>query len=137
MTEQWAAQAKADAHWCKEEEQDAIITIQRLLQTQISPQQAAQNIASVYEACIKQDKGTAKMWELWNIVYDAINHLGDSTSNLERLVQMVMGISKLPDVTDGDGKAVKSSMNSQVFWRELPGFAFYFREVAMSKSIAG
>lgn len=46
-------------------------------------------------------------------------------------------ISKLPDVVDVNGKVVKSSMNSQVCWRELPGFAFYFREVAVGKSREG
>ncbi|KAF6224754.1 hypothetical protein HO133_009948 [Letharia lupina] len=70
------------------------------------------------------------MWDLWNIVCDAIDHLGDPTSNLEQLVQMMICISKLPDVVDVNGEVVKPSMNSKVFWRELPGFAFYFREVA-------
>lgn len=77
------------------------------------------------------------MWDLWNIVCDAIDHLGDPTSNLEQLVQMMICISKLPDVVDINGEVVKSSMNSQVCWRELPGSAFYFREVAMSKSREG
>lgn len=77
------------------------------------------------------------MWDLWNIVCDAIDHLGDPTSNLEQLVQMMICISKLPDVVDVNGEVVKPSMNSKVFWRELPGFAFYFREVAVSKSREG
>lgn len=74
------------------------------------------------------------MWELWNIVYEAIDHLGAPVSNLKCMVSMIMAISALPDVVNGHGEVISSTINAQVFWRELPCFAFYFREVALCKS---
>ena len=73
------------------------------------------------------------MWDLWNIVYDAIDQLGSPVNNLERIVRMIITISKLPDVVDEHGETIKSTMNEQIFWRDLPSFAFYFREVALCK----
>ena len=134
MADQWATEAREHPPGRTNEELATIITIQHLIHEQISPQQAAEKLASTYEACIKCGEGTARMWDLWNIVYDAINNLGDPTSNLQRLVQMMRCISQLPDVVGSDGKVIRSKMNAQVLWHDVPGFAFYFREVAMSES---
>ena len=133
MANQWATDARANPRWSAPEEQEAITTIQRLLLNQISPQQAAETIASTYDSCVKRGQGTSHMWDLWNIVYDAIDKLGNPTGNLDRMVRMMMAISALPDVLDEQGQVVKSTMNEQIFWRELPSFAFYFREVALGK----
>lgn len=114
---------------------ETISTSQRLLQTQMPPQRAAaENITLTYEACMKQSKGVARMWDLWNIFCNDFNSLGDPTSNLEQLVWMRTSVSKLLDIVDNRNKVTKSSMNSQVFRRKLPGCEFYFREVAMSEA---
>ena len=44
---------------------------------------------------------------------------------------MMIAISKLPDVVNEHGEIIKSTVNEQIFWRDLPNFAFYFREVAL------
>lgn len=129
MAEQWAASARANPLWCRSEDQQAITIIQHLLGNQISPRKAAESIAATYESRIKQ--GDAGLWYLWKAFFDAINHFGQDTENLKRLAQTIRSLANLPDVLDDSGHAIESPINHQVFWRDVPGFAFYFSEAAI------
>ncbi len=131
MTEQWAIEARSNSMWQKPEEQQAITIIQSLLESKINPQAAAEKLASTYEARLKN--GDTDLWWLWTAYFDAIDHLGTDMNNLERLVQMTRSVSQLPDVIDDRGRAIITASNAQTFWRDMPHFAFYFREVAMGK----
>ena len=73
------------------------------------------------------------VWLFWTIVYDAINHLGDDIDRLQELAKMIRSLSKLPDVVDDHGEMIKSDINGQVFWRDVPGVAFYFGDTAMGQ----
>lgn len=129
MAEQWAISARGNPLWERSEEQQTITIIQHLLTNKISPRKAAETLASTYEACIKQ--GDPRLWHMWKAFFDAINQLGDNTDNLKRLAQMIRSVSNLPDVLDDRGQAIKSEINGQVFWRDVPGFGFYFSEAAI------
>ena len=129
MAEQWAVSARRNSDWQRAEEQKAIRILQQLLEHLTTPPEAAQTLASTYEACIKG--GDASLWFLWNVLFDAVHHLGNHTENLERLAQMLRCIAKLPDVLDNNGQRIRSQVNSQVFWSDVPGLAFSFREAAV------
>lgn len=48
---------------------------------------------------------------------------------------MLNYISKLPDVLDGEGKAITPAWkNAGVYWRNLPELAMMFREYAIGRS---
>ena len=129
MAEQWAISARSNSDWQRAEEQKTIQIIQQLLERQTSPQEAAFALTSTYQARIKS--GDAGLWFLWNVVFHAIHHLGDRIENLERLAQMLRRVSEVPDVLDDDGQPIRSQVNGQVFWSDVPGFAFAFREAAV------
>ncbi|KAM0803716.1 hypothetical protein BDR22DRAFT_839698 [Usnea florida] len=131
MAEQWAISARANSDWQRPEEQKATQIIQQLLDHQINPQEAAQLLSSTYETRIRG--GDAGLWFLWNVFFHAIHLLGHHTENLERLAQMLRNISMLPDLRDNSGQPIRSQKGSdgQVFWSDVPNFAFTFREAAV------
>lgn len=124
MAASWATMAHSNPQWQRPEEQKAITTIQHLLESHISPETAAEMIGSAYEARPKQ--GEAHIYYLWATVCDAINHLGDDTKNLKLLVHMLRSISSLPDIVGDEGQAIKSNVNAQIFWRDMPGLRVQF-----------
>lgn len=131
MAASWAARAHSNPQWQRPEEQEAITTIQNLLESHISHGTAAEMIGSTYEARVKH--GEAHIYYLWAAVCDAINHLGGDIKNLKSLVHMLRSISSLPDIVGDEGQVIKSDVNAQIFWRDMPGFAFDFRGEAMRK----
>ncbi|KAL8716638.1 MAG: hypothetical protein Q9225_006049 [Loekoesia sp. 1 TL-2023] len=128
-TEQWVERALQRSSWQRSEEQTAIRIICALLKTQITPQEAAARIASTYEASVK--RGDPGLWFLWTAYFDAINHLGFSLDNLTRLAQTARCISRLPDILDDNGNPIMDKTRSQVYWRHVPLFAYYFSEAAI------
>ncbi len=131
MAEEWATAARRNSDWQRSEEQAAITIIQHLLERKIDPQAAAANLASTYEASLRN--GDTDLWFLWTAFFNAIDHLGNNINNLERLVQMIRCVSKLPDLTDEHGRAITTESNARIFWRDVPDFAFYFREAALGQ----
>lgn len=129
MAKKWAVSARLYNGWQRNEEQQAIGIFQHLLEHKITPQKAAETLASTYEACIKS--GDAGLGYLWSVFFDAIDRFGDSHESLERLAQMLISLSNLPDVLDACCQPIKGDLNGQIFWRDIPSFAFNFREAAM------
>jgi len=67
---------------------------------------------------------------LREIFFDTSNHLGDPTSNLEQLVQVISYISRLPNSIGDDGEVMQSKHKYADF---LASFVFDSREVSMNK----
>ncbi|KAL8693810.1 MAG: hypothetical protein Q9224_003684 [Gallowayella concinna] len=127
--EQWANRALLCSSWQRSEEQVAIRTINNLLRRQITPQIAAATIATSYEARVKSDRDD--VWFLWTALCDAIHHLGDTIENLVLLAKMVRCISKLPNVLDENGDPIIRKTKAQMYWRDVPRFAYCFSETAI------
>lgn len=132
MAAQWATSALSNPLWQRSEDHRAIKTIQRLPDDQISPREAAQTIASTYEAGIR--RGNDGIWYLWEAFFDAIDRCDHSTVNLERLAQTIRSLSKLPDVLDHRGQPIESQTTRQIFWRDVPSFALYISKVVTSEA---
>ncbi|KAL8849054.1 MAG: hypothetical protein Q9221_005953 [Calogaya cf. arnoldii] len=127
--EQWANTALLHPSWQRTEEQAAISTIADLLQARTTPHVAATDIASTYEARVRS--GDAGLWYLWTALCDAIHHLGYKIDHLSLLAKMVRSISKVPDVLDHNGDPIKQKTRAQVYWRDMPSFAYCFSETAI------
>lgn len=129
MTERWASEVRGDKWLQRPQEQEAIRVIQQLLESKTEPQVAAEKLASIYEARIKSGKNES--YYLWTIIFEAIDQLGDKINNLKHLSKMIICMSKLPDVLDDHGEPIRSDINKRIYWREMPGFAFYLGEATM------
>ena len=126
LTEQWATAARDNVYWEGLGEQQAITTYQDLLNHRIVPIQAAQIISSLYISRIEE--GDVNSWYPWSILLDAIKSIDTDIKSLQSAAQMVRCISRLPDPLDLAGESVESEMNAQIFWRDVPGFAYAFRQ---------
>ncbi|KAL8668380.1 MAG: hypothetical protein Q9168_006991 [Polycauliona sp. 1 TL-2023] len=127
--QQWASTALLHPDWQRAEERIAIDTICHLLQARTSPQDAATSITSTYEARVRSSDPS--LWYLWTALFDAIHHLGHKIDHLTLLANMVRSISQAPDVLDHNGDPVKQKTRAQVYWRDMPSFAYCFSETAI------
>ncbi|KAL9008699.1 MAG: hypothetical protein Q9180_009477, partial [Flavoplaca navasiana] len=130
-SEEWACKALHNPQWQEPEEQAAVGTIRDLCEGKITSQIAATNITSIYEARVKN--GNAELWNLWTAVFDAIHHLGHNINHLTLVAEMARCISRLPAVVDLSGEPIKAKTRAQVFWRDMPGFAYCFSEIAVDQ----
>ncbi len=113
------------------ESQSAVNTLQRLFLGEEEPDSAAKTIATIYNPLLQQ--GSQSVFELWDMMCDAVGVLGCHLVVDERLVSVINAISELPDVTDQSGTAVKpggSWSGFGVFWRDLPVLAVEYREAS-------
>ena len=109
--------------------QSAINTLQRLLLGEEDPDSAARTIATIHNPLLQQ--GSQSVFELWEVICEAVGALGCHLVVDERLVKLINALSELPDVTDQNGIAVKpggSWSGFGVFWRDLPVLAIAYRE---------
>ena len=113
------------------ESQSAVNILQRLFLGEEDPDSAAKTIAALYNPLLQQ--GSQSIFELWEIICDAVGVLGCHPVVDERLVNFINALSELPDVTDQSGTPVKpggSWFGFGVFWRDLPVLAVAYREAS-------
>ncbi len=111
------------------ESQSAVNTLQKLFLGEEDPHSAAKTIATLYNPSIQQR--SYSVFELWEIICDAVAVLGCHLVVDESLVNFINALSELPDVTDQSGAPVKpagSWSGFGVFWRDLPVLAVVYRE---------
>ena len=111
------------------ESQSAVNTLQKLFLGEEDPDSTAKTIATLYKPSLQQR--SQSIFELWEIICDAVGVLGCHLLVEERLVKFINALSELPGVTDQSGVAVKpgdSWFGFGVFWRDLPVLAFAYRE---------
>ncbi|KAL6716084.1 hypothetical protein ACLMJK_005650 [Lecanora helva] len=124
--EQWATTARENRFWQQTAEQQTITTYHDLLSRRITPLEAAQTISSLYVSRIEE--GDVNSWYPWTILLDAVKTIESDVDSLRLVAQMLRCISQLPEPLDVSGEAVKSGINAQVFWRDMPGFSYAFRQ---------
>lgn len=130
MGSSWAEEQQSDSSFQNPEDQQSILVLHNLLQDIINEKDAASSIATNYAPRLQ--RGNTMPWSLWTLLCSIILHRESDLGGFQKLVNMLMHMSNLPDVVCGD-KLVMA--NKRVFWRDLPELSFYFRENAMSKSI--
>ncbi|KAG9692466.1 hypothetical protein KCU95_g7218, partial [Aureobasidium melanogenum] len=128
MSSSWKESQQNDPHRQDREHQTAIITIHTLLSDNATtPEQAARDITSSYEPRLLA--GKTDLCSLWYLIMSAILHSETTDQDLETLVEMLVHVSRSPDVVV-DGKIVKE--NGREYWHDLPELSFWFMEYAMS-----
>ena len=85
-------------------------------------------IVSTYEPLLKSDFKTSPLATLWGMICDVARSLGGNREITERQIALPNSISKLPDVLDGESKAITPWKSAGVYWRDLPELAMMFRE---------
>ncbi|THY74169.1 hypothetical protein D6C86_07374 [Aureobasidium pullulans] len=113
--------------WNRPEEQNTIFIIQGLLDGNIEPKIAAREIASTYHPRLL--KGEKISYYPFTLLSLAIIQPATTFKNFEDIVQMLMHISKLPDVIF-EGKPLKE--NYRTYWHDIPEFDFQFSQTALS-----
>ncbi len=111
------------------ESQSAVNTLQKLFLGEEDPDSAAKTVVTLYHPSIQQR--SYSIFELWEIICDAVAVLGCHLVVDERLVKFIIALSELPDVTNQSGTSVKpagSWSGFRVFWRDLPVLAAAYRE---------
>lgn len=129
----WADQKRSSKNQQDPENQRMIDAFQRLLEGQSTPEAAARSIAAICEPLIKRDPSNLRNGAVWGILCDAVRTLGGSNEVNERLVDLLSSMTKLPDVTDGHGNAIKHEWGGR-YWTDLPMFALRFREYGIGTS---
>lgn len=121
---QWTQRMNEKEEYNTSGEQQLIAVLPKLCNGTITPHAAAVSIATAFKEQIQHQ--SIVYWYMWSIYIDAIFSLtttGDQR-NLERLVDTLIELSKLPDVYDRNGQVAKK--NGRVFWRDIPEFGFVF-----------
>jgi hypothetical protein len=128
MTTNWADTQRSDKFCSSRPEEQRIITIiQDLLDKSIDPKSAARSIAATYDSRLLD--GEKISHQLFSIVSHAIVHPTTTLENHQHITEMLLHLSKLPDVTI-DGVPCKE--NGRTYWRSIPEFSFWFSEHALS-----
>jgi hypothetical protein len=112
--------------WKRSEEQNTISVIQGLLDGTIEPETAAHDIASTYHPRLL--RGEKISYYPFTLLSLAIIYPTTTFKNFEDIVQMLMHISKLPDVVV-DGEPFKE--NYRTYWHDIPEFSFQFSQTAL------
>ncbi|THY91570.1 hypothetical protein D6C92_06218 [Aureobasidium pullulans] len=131
MTDNWTTTTLTASNfknaWNRPEEQKTISVIQGLLDGTVEPETAAHDIASTYHPRLL--RGEKISYYPFTLLSLAIIHPKTTFKNFEHIVQMLMHISKLPDVIV-DGKPLKE--NYRTYWHDIPEFSFQFSQTALT-----
>ncbi|KAH0370158.1 hypothetical protein KCU65_g2901, partial [Aureobasidium melanogenum] len=128
MASSWKESQQNDPHRQNREHQSAIVIIHTLLtDNAATPEQAARDITSTYEPRLLA--GKTDLCSLWYLICLVVLDPATTDVNLEKLVEMLVHMSRLPDVVV-NGKIVKE--NGREYWHDLPELSFWFMEYAMS-----
>lgn len=86
---------------------------------------------------LRQGFTISPVFELWGMICEATRMLGNNINIDKRLLELLNGISTLPDVKDQSGKAINAGGGFPgVYWKDLPAFAVFFREYAIGTLLA-
>ena len=129
--EAWADHARSDKAWQSVENQRTINILQTMFEGKIDPDSAGGTIASIYEPLIKRGYRISPVVPLWLMICGVARALGSNRDVVERVVDMLNSISKLPDVTNICGRALGPI--SGMYWRDLPELAIMFREYVIGR----
>ena len=119
---------------------EAVTALASLLEGHITPTDAAESITRAYTASVKVIQGPPKeapwdinkLAEFWRVfVANAIRSFGTAEQH-ERLFELLMEISRQPDLEDDDGMVVVTS-DRKTYWVDLPDFDGCFAHAGLRK----
>jgi hypothetical protein len=120
MTTNWADTQRSDKFCSSRSEEQRTITVIQ------DPELAARNIAATYESRLLD--GEKISYQLFSLISHAIVHPTTTLENHQHIIEMLLHLSKLPDVTiDG----VPCEENGRTYWHSIPEFSFWFSEHAL------
>ena len=96
-----------------------------MLDKSIDPESAAHTVAATYEPRLL--KGEKVSNHLFSLLSRAIIHPTTTLENHQQIVEMLLHLSKLPDVTV-DGASCKG--NGRTYWQSIPEFSFWLSQCA-------
>jgi hypothetical protein len=109
-----------------------------MLKGEVAPEDTAKRITKIYEIELKSNDESPNMVDEEQVTYfwtylmcDAICTFGSAESQ-ERLFDLLVAISKQPDVKTPNG-SVKKYCDRAVYWRDLPGWYLEFSTQALCK----
>lgn len=114
-------------HVHRQEGKLSMQVIQNLLDGKIEPKTAARDISAVCEERITKNGDIMAPEGVWKVFCSAVARFAHEGEICDRLIQLLVELSKI-DVLGDNGVPVPSSMNSDTFWRQLPGFSLSFRD---------
>lgn len=120
-------------HVHRQESKLSIQVIQNLLDGKIDPKAAASEIAAGCEERIARNGDTMAPEGVWKVFCSAVARFAHEGESCDRLIQLLVELSKI-DVVGDNGVPIASSMNSDTFWRQLPGFSLSFRDELTSEA---
>lgn len=124
----WADEQRSHRFCPSRPEEQKIITLfQDLLNKSVDPESAAQCIATTYEPRLLQ--GEKISCHLFSILSQAIIHPTTTLENHQQIVEMLLHLSKLPDVLSN---GVPCKENGRTYWHSVPEFGFWFSQRALS-----
>lgn len=127
MTQSWADTQRSDKYCSSRPEEQRIITlIQDMLDKSINPESAAHKIATIYEPRLQE--GEKISHHLFSLVSHAIIHPTTTLENHQKIVEVLLHLSKLPDVTVN---GVPFQENGRTYWHSIPEFSFWFSQHAL------
>lgn len=109
----------------------SIQIIQNLLDGKADPKTAAGDISAVCEERITKGGDVMAPEGVWKVFCSAVARFAHEGEVCDRLIRLLLELSKI-DVLGGNGAPVASSINSDTFWRQLPGFSLSFRDESTS-----
>lgn len=118
----------------------AIDAVASLLEGEASPAQAAEVITTTYESSLLETFG--RPWELktddkvsyfWAGYMSGAARTFGSAQSRERLVNLLVEISKRPDLEDADGFVITGINVDGVYWRDLPAWGRNFTSDGLCK----
>lgn len=116
--------------WFESADDDTRCTLEAFANGQMHPNAAAIKIATIYEPHLQQGNAR-KTDELWKALVDVAVYSGRDRALASRMVTLLNSLSEQGDVADAATASTPSSWaRSGLFWRNLPGFSFAFREQA-------
>lgn len=141
MSAPWVQERKSEAleqsaHWHGEKVSQTIEIFGKVIDGQLVPEDAAATLAAVYTAEMKRSSSDdSQVWFLWDILCKAAQTWAGEPKTRERLVKLVQGLAKQPDVLDKNGEPMRSKSGfNGTYWKGLPGFHLALREIGRGKS---
>lgn len=118
---------------------DAADAMILMLKGEVGPEDTAKRITKIYETELKSNNESPNMVDEEQVTYfwtylmcNAILTFGGAELH-ERLFDLLVAISKRPDVKTPNG-SVKKYCNHDVYWRDVPGWVLNFSTQALCKS---
>lgn len=120
-------------HVHRQESKLSIQVIQSLMDGKTDPKNAAADMAAGCEERIARNGDTMAPEGVWKVFCSAVARFAHERESCDRLIQLLVELSKIDVLGDG-GAPIASSVNSDTFWRQLPGFSLSFRDELTSEA---